>query len=84
MAPKPIMVLPFFPTWLAAGLVVLLTMAIYWPALRCGLVNYDDDVYVTSNTPVQNGLTPENSKWAFLTPVSGNWHPLTMLSLMLD
>ena len=47
-------------------------------------VNYDDDCYVTSNVHVQNGLTWESVKWAFRNPVVGNWHPLTMLSHMLD
>ena len=82
--PAPIVSTPRFPVWLLATLLALATVALYWPALHCDFVNYDDDVYVTSNTQVQNGLTLENLKWAFVTPVSCNWHPVTMLSHTLD
>ena len=67
-----------------AALLGLVTMALYWPATRYDFVNYDDDLYVTANLHVQSGLTWENVKWAFFNPVVGNWHPLTMLSHMLD
>ena len=63
---------------------VLLTIAVYLPAIYCGFVSYDDDVYVTANVHVLSGLSLENIEWAFIHSVSHNWHPLTMLSLMLD
>jgi Flp pilus assembly protein TadD len=75
---------PRFPVWLIAALLALVTIALYWPAMRHDFVNYDDDLYVTMNVHVQNGLTLENVKWAFLNPVAANWHPLTVLSHMLD
>jgi tetratricopeptide (TPR) repeat protein len=78
------MVPPVFPVWLAAGLLIATTIIIYWPATRCVFINFDDDLYVTSNIHVQNGLTLENIKWVFLNPVASNWHPLTVLSHMLD
>jgi len=70
--------------WLLAILPALFTIALYWPATRCNFINYDDNEYVTSNFAVQQGLTWNGVKWAFVTPVAGNWHPLTMLSYMLD
>ena len=73
-----------FPVWLMAALLVLATTFLYWPATHHDFVNYDDTVYVTSNIHVQNGLTLDNIKWAFSNPVSANWHPLTVLSHMLD
>jgi hypothetical protein len=74
-----------FPAWLMAALLALVTLALYWPATRHDFIsNYDDGFYVTSNVHVQNGLTVESIKWAFLNPVASNWHPLTMLSHMLD
>ena len=73
-----------FRTSLMAALLVLVTIALYWPAMRCDFVNYDDDVFVTSNVHVQQGLSLENVKWAFINPVAANWHPLTILSHMLD
>ena len=51
--------------WLLAVLLGLVTIALYWPSLNDGFTNYDDDVYVTSNVHVQNGLTLEDIKWAF-------------------
>jgi len=74
-----------FPAWLPmAALLVLVTIAIYWPATRCDFINYDDKDYVTANLHVQSGLNWESVKWAFFNPVSANWHPLTMLSHALD
>jgi tetratricopeptide (TPR) repeat protein len=73
-----------FPVWLLAALLVLVTIGLYWPAMRCDFVSYDDDLVVTSNVNVQNGLTLENLKWAFFNPVNNIWHPLTVLSHMLD
>jgi tetratricopeptide (TPR) repeat protein len=72
------------PVWLMAALLVLVTIASYWPVLRHDFINLDDSSYVTSNVHVQNGLTWESIKWAFSNPVSCNWHPLTMLSHLLD
>ncbi len=67
-----------------ALLLALATIILYWPATHHDFINYDDPAYVTSNVHVQNGLTLENLKWAFSNPVDGNWHPVTMLSHMLD
>ena len=71
-----------FPAWLVAGVLVLVTLAIYWPATHCDFVNLDDDQHVTSNLLVQKGLTREGIGWVFLHPVPDNWHPLTALSHM--
>ena len=65
-------------------LLALVTLAVYWPAVHCDFVNYDDPDYFTANPHVQTGLTSANITWAFTTGHAGNWHPLTWLSLMLD
>jgi protein O-mannosyl-transferase len=65
-------------------LLAAVTLAVYWPVTRCDFVNYDDPDYFTSNPHVLAGLTPGNVAWAFTTGHTGNWHPLTWLSLMLD
>ena len=75
---------PRFPAWLLAAFLALATIALYWPVTRHDFINYDDDLYVTANVHVQNGLTLENLKWAFSSVVLGNWHPVTVLSHMLD
>ena len=72
------------PVWLLAGLLMLVTVNLFWPATRCDFINYDDNLYVTSNVHIQQGFTWESIKWAFVNPVASNWHPLTMLSHMLD
>ena len=65
-------------------MLALVTTAIYWPATRCDFVNLDDPVHVTAVAQVQKGLSLEGIRWAFLNPVATNWHPLTVLSHMLD
>ncbi|MBX7072114.1 MAG: tetratricopeptide repeat protein [Pirellulales bacterium] len=66
-------------------------------ALTCGLygrtfwdnhefIQYDDHLYLFRNPEVQQGLTWSNLVTAFSPTyvVAANWHPLTMLSHMLD
>jgi Flp pilus assembly protein TadD len=65
-------------------LLALITLAVYLPAVHYDFIDYDDSGYVYENRVVQNGLTWSGVKWAFTADVAGNWHPLTMLSLMLD
>jgi protein O-mannosyl-transferase len=74
---------PRLPAWLLAGMLVLVTIALYWPATGQGFVNFDDPEYVTGNVHVQSGLTLESIRWAWANPVADNWHPLTVLSHML-
>ena len=62
----------------------LATLTAYQSLWRCGFVNYDDGDYVYKNPMVQGGLSWAGVKWAFTTYHSGNWHPMTWLSLMLD
>ena len=73
-----------FPLWLIAALLVLVTIALYWPATDHDFVNYDDNEYVLDNPHVTSGLTLENARWAFGNGYAGNWHPVTWLSHMLD
>jgi len=65
-------------------LLVLLCFAVYYPARTHPFVNYDDNLYVTDNDQVKNGLTWETVTWAFTTYEAGNWHPLTWLSHAWD
>jgi tetratricopeptide (TPR) repeat protein len=71
-------------TVMLAAVLGLLTFALYAPVLHHGFVAFDDAAYVTANARVQAGLTPGNIPWAFTSLVSANWHPLTVLSHMLD
>ncbi len=47
-------------------------------------INFDDNLYITENNYIESGLSLENIKWALTAVVVSNWHPLTLLSHMLD
>lgn len=82
-APSPVPRNATPPPWLGL-LLVLVTLAVYWPAHRHEFINYDDPDYVTSNPRTQAGLAGESITWAFTQKHSSNWHPLTWMSHMLD
>lgn len=63
---------------------MLAVLLVYGQTLRYQFLNYDDDQYFSANPQVQGGLTWNDLSWAFRTTHTGNWHPLTWLSLMLD
>jgi protein O-mannosyl-transferase len=69
---------------LALLLIAALTVAVYWPALYNGFIDYDDTDYVTLNMMVRRGLTLKGALWSLGAFHAGNWHPLTWLSHMLD
>jgi tetratricopeptide (TPR) repeat protein len=71
-------------TWVLSLLLVVATLALYYPVNHHPFVNYDDTVYVTNNPHVQAGLDWDTVKWAFTTYDEANWHPLTWLSHALD
>ena len=82
-APAPVIAQPHWPAWRIALLLVLGTIAVYWPATQCDFIQFDDPDFVTSNVHVQDGLSWESMKWACVNPVADNWHPLTIWSHML-
>ena len=63
---------------------VLATLIAFEPIRHNDFVDYDDTQYVTDNPHVMTGITLDSLIWAFTTPHSGNWHPLTWISHMLD
>jgi protein O-mannosyl-transferase len=67
-----------------ALLLIVLSIGLYYPVKSHPFVNYDDNVYVTENNHVQNGLTWDTVSWALVTNDAGNWHPVTWLSHALD
>src|SRR5208282_972454 len=80
----PIAARPHFPAWLMVALLVVVTIALYWPAMRCDFINYDDPDYVTANSHIRGGLNWEGVKWAFSNTEQGTqWAPLMWLSHML-
>ena len=59
------------------------TLAAFWQVNYCSFVG-DDKSYVTENTHIMNGITWEAVRWAFTSIYANFWHPLTMISLLLD
>ncbi len=70
-----------FAIFLAAS-----TFGIYSRVITYDFINFDDDIYVTNNTVVQEGFTSESLAYAFTLTghKSAYWHPSTWLSHMLD
>lgn len=68
------------PRW-PLPFILLITFLAFIPVLRADFVNLDDGEYVTNNPLLQNlsGL-----KSLLTTPVQGNHHSLTMLSLAIN
>ena len=74
-----------FKSPLGIGLVLaVITLATYWPATHHDFVDYDDSDYVTQNPNAQAGLSARSLAWVWHSEVARNWHPLTMLSHMVD
>ncbi|MGA2902757.1 MAG: hypothetical protein ABSD98_02930 [Candidatus Korobacteraceae bacterium] len=65
-------------------LLVIATLALYYPVHRYPFINYDDRDYVYGNPQIESGLNWATVKWAFTAPHAANWHPLTWLSHALD
>ncbi|MBI4559256.1 MAG: tetratricopeptide repeat protein [Candidatus Hydrogenedentes bacterium] len=70
---------------LIAVAIGLLTAAVFSRVVFNGFItHYDDAVYVLENRMVRAGLTWAGVSYAFTSECAANWHPLTMLSHMLD
>ncbi|MBU0678624.1 MAG: tetratricopeptide repeat protein [Verrucomicrobia bacterium] len=65
-------------------LIIAVAWAVYAPVSRCEFVSLDDEAYVTLNQVVRGGVSLHGIRTALTQPVAGNWHPLTMLSHMVD
>ena len=65
-------------------LLAAVSFVVYAQVLYCEFIDLDDNVYVTENQYVKSGLTFQSIRWAFAAPRAAFWHPLTMLSHMLD
>jgi tetratricopeptide (TPR) repeat protein len=73
-----------YRTILMCAALAIITFAAFGQVLFYKFIDFDDNVYVTKNPHVQGGLSRQSIVWAFRTPYASFWHPLTMLSYMLD
>ncbi len=62
----------------------VIVWAVFGQTLRYEFVNYDDNLNVYENPAVKSGLTLNNILRVFQFSHSDYWHPLTMMSHMLD
>jgi hypothetical protein len=67
--------------WIWIGIALACTLIAYLPAFHAGFVNWDDDDYVVKNFLIRD---LSNLKALITTPVQGNYHPLTMISLAIN
>jgi len=65
-------------------LLVAVTLWVYAPLRNYPFIDYDDNLYVTQNIPVESGLNWKSVRWAFTTVEAANYHPVTWLSHELD
>ena len=71
-------------TWMVALLLAASTLALYAPSLHNDFIGLDDPVYVTDNPLIRGGLVWHNIPLVFNAVVTGEWHPLALLSHMAD
>lgn len=69
---------------IAAAILSALVLVVYGQCGGFELVTYDDTSYVSNNQRVMQGISAENIGWAFSTFQLSNYHPLTVVSHMLD
>lgn len=69
--------------WIS-GFLILSILVVYAQVLRHEFITYDDPAYITENEFVVEGLTWDGAVWAMTAVDFSIWHPLTMLSHMLD
>lgn len=64
--------------------IALTTLSFYAPAVTHDFISFDDPTYVSENIHVRYGLSWQSFKWTLTSVVVSNWHPVTMLSHILD
>src|SRR5258705_288899 len=69
--------------WIALGLVAATWLA-YGTLTQNAFIRLDDPDYITTNPHVLGGFSGDAVAWAFNVGYTGNWHPLTWFSHMLD
>ena len=70
--------------WAAVILLLLATTIAYSPLKDSEFFDVDDDVYITENPWIQQGLNLNSISWAMTSFRQGVWNPLTWISFMLD
>ncbi len=70
-------------------LLVMITLVTFVEVRKCEFINLDDDLYITNNFNIHDGLTWKTVKWAFTadlvsdSPNADYWQPVTFLVRIL-
>lgn len=72
--------------WLMALGLAAVTLGVFGQTFLNGhdYILFDDHLYVTENPAVLSGINAKSLRWVVTAVVAANWHPLTMLTHMLD
>ena len=62
----------------------LLVLIVYWQVQGHDFISYDDQLYVTDNFRIHQGISVDSIAGAFKDVHTGHWHPLTMISHTVD
>ncbi len=73
-----------FSTVLVSLALAAAVLALYVPLRGHGFLGFDDDVYITENPHVRQGISWPEIRWVFGHAHAANYHPLTWVSHMLD
>lgn len=71
-------------TWLMGAVLAFVTAALFSPTVNYEFVRFDDPRMVTQHEYVSQGLTLESLQWSTYGVTKSNWHPLTVISHMID
>ncbi len=69
---------------IAAACIAVITYLVLKISLLNQFTNWDDPGYVKNQPLIKDHLNGEGLKEIFSTPIMGNYHPLTMLTLAID
>ena len=75
---------PIYRTPVAILIIAAVTLLVYWQVVGHEFINFDDNLYLTENAHVQQGLTGDSVAWAFTPTTRPYWHPMTWLSIMIS
>ena len=65
-------------------LLAVLCLAVFGQGVRHGFTNLDDNLYVSANPELEQGLSPSGLRWAFTTRRVNLWMPVTWISFLAD
>ncbi len=69
---------------LITAFLVISVLAVFGQVMYADFLNLDDNILISENPNVQEGLTFSSLTWAFTTTEYTIWHPLTLVSFIID